>query len=169
MAALPIIAIAASAAGSIMQGMQKSQQAGAEQSAAQANAAYDTAAGKTAFMSAASQAAQGNRSGAEAIGSQAAAIGQSGSGIADASSQNVIRQSETNQRMDFLNKIYGGQVSQSQYNVQAQQQDYAAKVAGLNKQNAMYGGFMTAGTTALSGVAQYRMGTGGGQSTTPTL
>ena len=49
-----------------------------------------------------------------------------------------------------------------------QQQQYAAKVAGLNKQNAMYGGFMGAGTTALTGVSNYGMLNGWFLPTKPT-
>lgn len=167
MAALPFIAIAAMAAGSIMQGMQSSQNAGAQQQAAQANAQYDLEAGKTAAEAAASRGETQQRQGAEQVGEEAAAVGQSGTGIVNAAPS--IRQSETNSRMDFLNTIYGGQVQKYGYDVEAQQQEYAAKVAGLNKQNALYGGFFGAGTSALTGAANYGAGTGMFAPTTPTL
>jgi hypothetical protein len=140
--------------GDILEGFQQSRNYGSQQQAAFRNAAFDTAAGKTAFMTAADRGAAGLRTGAEEVGRQAAAIGESGSGIATASSQNVVRQSEKNQRMDFLNTIYGGQVQKYNYDEQSQEQEYMAKVAGLNKQNAMYGGFMNAGTDALTSVAK---------------
>jgi hypothetical protein len=162
MAILPILAIASmamAAASAAMEAQQKGQQYDAQKNAAQANATADRAAGNTAFMTAADRGASGLRSGAEAVGSQATAMGQSGSGVAGAGAQDVLRQSETNQRMDFLNTIYGGQVQKYGYDVQGQQQDYQAKVAGMNAQNARYGGFMNAGTAALqSGTNSYMGG-----------
>ena len=70
--------------------------------------------------------------------------------------------------MDFLNDIYGGQVARSGYMADAQQQEYAAKIAGMNRQNVMYGGFLSAGTTALTGVSNYGLARGWFLPTKPT-
>lgn len=158
MMALPFAAIGMQALGSIVSGFGNARNFGSQQQAAQANATYDFAAGKTAYMSAADRGATQIRQGEQAVGAQAAEVGQSGTGIVNAAPS--IRQSETNSRMDFLNTIYGGQVAKYGYDVEGQQQEYEAKVAGLNKQNAMYGGFLGAGTNLLTGGANYASGTG---------
>lgn len=134
--------------GSILSGFASARNFGSQQNVAEANAAYDVAAGKTAFMAAASRGATQIREGEQAVGEQAAAVGEAGTGIENAAPS--IRQSETNNRMSFLNTIYGGASQKYNYDAAAQQQQYLAKIAGLNKQNALVGGFLNAGTTALT-------------------
>jgi hypothetical protein len=169
MAALPFIAVAAMAAGAVMQGMQSSQNSTAQANAASSNATYDRQLGNLAGDTAAARGGTQLRQGAQNLGTEAAAIGESGSGVASGSSQDVLRQSETNARMDFLNTIYGGKVQKYADTVGAGQQDYMAEIDRRNAQSQMFGGFMNAGTTALTGANDYRMGTGGFGPTTPTL
>jgi hypothetical protein len=167
MAALPFAAAGTQAVGSILSGFGQARNFSEQQNVANANAAYDVAAGKTAFMAAASRGATQIREGEQAVGEQAAAVGQAGTGIQNAAPS--IRQSETNQRMDYLNTIYGGELAKSEYGAEAQQQQYAAKIAGMNRQNAIFGGFLNAGTSLLTSGNDYRSQTGLFAPTSPTL
>jgi hypothetical protein len=90
-----------------------------------------------------------------ALGEQAAAVAQSGTGFGGSNAL-LMRQSGANAELDALNARYEGALQSTSYRNKALGERYAAK-------NARIGGWIGAGTAAMDTVAKaYSMGFGGG-------
>jgi hypothetical protein len=155
MAAVLVAATAISAFGAIAKGSQESAAFGAQQQQAQYNAASERQQAQAAGAVGAEQEAAQRRKGALFLGEQAAAIGESGTGITSGSAQDVMRQSATFAAMDALNTRYEGQLRSKSFLNQSIADEYAAGVYGKSKQNAITGGYLGAGSAILSGAASY--------------
>lgn len=155
--ALAISSMAMTAFGAVTQGLQQSGQYKAQANAAEYNANTERDQARAAGAVGANNEAQQRRENALFAGKQFAAAGESGIGL-EGSASDVMRQSAKFAEMDALNKRYEGQIARTGYLNQAQNDEYAAKVYRRNANAAIYGGFLGAGTSILSGVADYSLG-----------
>lgn len=158
-AALPFIIIGITAMGSIMQGQQASQQASSQGQISQFNADASRQQAQVAGQIGAANEADARRKGALFLGSQAAALGESGIGL-EGSVSDVMKQSATFAAIDALNKRYEGQIQKRGLVNQSISDQYGADTYGRNASSSMYGGFLGAGTSILSGVSKYGQVTG---------
>lgn len=142
------------AAGAISQG---NRQSDAADSQAQANA-YNAS---VARQNAQTVAEQGNaneeaqrRHARVVMGSQRAAIAEAGIGT-EGSGGDLYEQSASNAEMDALNIRYGAQLQSTGFTNQAGLDDWQAQQNRRNASTAKVGGFINAGTSALTGYGSY--------------
>lgn len=137
------------------------QQAGEEKTAANYNATLEQQQAKQAENAGAANEAEALRKNSTAVGSQAAGFGESNIGTGR-TVEGVERQSQTYGRMDALNQWYAGEIEGTNAQNQANYQTYLARVAGQNQTNAVIGGGIGVGTSALMAGAKYGTYNSGG-------
>lgn len=113
--------------------------------ALQANAGAYRAEAATAADQGFQQESQIRREGAQRIGQETAAVGQSGTGYGGSNSR-LIAQNALNVQLDALNTRYKSQLQKWSYQAQASNLDYEARQARV-------GGFLNAGAALLKGAS----------------
>lgn len=148
---LGIVAMAGMGAmGSIMGGVQQSEQFKQAATANKYNETVLKQQGTQASNSAASNEATSIRRSSGDLGEQAAAFAESGVGTGGSTGQ-VERQSATNARMDQLNIWYGGELQRKSAFDAASLERYNELINKRNADSALISGFTGAGTKAVMG------------------
>lgn len=156
MAAAALIATAVlSGISAMAEASAASSQADAEKSAAEYNAATARDQAANAARAASANEDAKRRESAMRLGSQRAALTESGVDITSGTGADLMAQSTLNTEMDALNIRYQGKLQAKGYNDQAALDDMAASAAGKRKSSAWVTGGLKAGGSVLSGVGIY--------------
>jgi hypothetical protein len=153
--AIPFVLAAVAAVGALKSAQAQSQQADAAANAATYNALADNNRATVALQQGNANEEAQRRQAALALGSQTAAMAQSGTDLASGSALDLYKQSATNAELDALNVRYGAQLQaqglQSQGTLDAMQ----ATQNRSNASTAMSAGYLNAGAAALSAYGSY--------------
>lgn len=166
-AAIALIAsAAASAYGSYSQGQQQAQNYKAQAAVAARNAMLQRQQARTARQQAGAEEEAQRRQAAQFLGTQRAAIGQSGIGYGGSAGQ-LIEDSAIQAELDALNIRYGGEQQAQGLLEQARSSELESGLLRANAKQARAAGAMGAGTSLLSAGAQaYGSGLIGGAAKT---
>lgn len=146
---LPWISMAFTVVGALSQANTARQNAQAQSAAADYNAQVARNQAYSALQeSTAAQLAQRRRS-AQLLGSQRAAVAQSGVGFGG-STKDILEQSETLSELDVLNLAYEGEMKSRGYLGQADLEAFNASQARRNARSATTAGFINAGSAIAS-------------------
>jgi hypothetical protein len=115
-----------------------------------------------ALQQSAAQQGQQNRRTRQLMGEQRAAMAQSSTGFGG-TNEDLIDQTATLAELDMLNIAYEGQMRARGHRLQAQGDDYRARMAKYGAGNARRAGYFNAGRSLLSGFGGYARGSQMGQ------
>lgn len=154
MEAVMIASAAMSAIGSIQQANSQAASMRAQQQASDYNAAVMNQNAAVETQQAGQREEAQRRQARMILGSQRAAIAQSGGGM-EGSAADLVAQSARDAELDALTLRYEGQMRARGMGIQAEQETYQGRVAGANASRAMTAGYMGAAGSILSGVGNY--------------
>lgn len=160
MAHIPIMLLlagataAVGAAGAIKQGQAQAASYKSEQAAANYNATIQAQNATTARQQSNAREEVQRRQTRQFLGRQAAAIGQSGTGLGG-SNADVYGQSAANAELDALNIRYEGELDARGLLAQSELSRYSGKVAGMNAKSAKSGSYWSAASSLLNGASTY--------------
>lgn len=160
-AAVPFAAAAFQAAGSIFSGYSQSGNLKAQARVGEQNAQTADAFARNAQLEASANEDAQRRKSAGDMSRQTAALAENGIGLDSATAQDVTYQSALNSELDALNIRYAGQLKANQLYGEAANFRNEAAAARAGAKQAVIGGWLGAGASALSGYGSYLKGQAG--------
>lgn len=146
------------AAGAISSANANSANQKAAADAANYNATVDAQKADTVLQQSSVTQEQQRRKSAIYLGSQRAAVGESGIGLSEGSGFDITQQSAINSELDALNIQYEGNLNSRSMKQQGTLDVAAANNANANASSIKQAGYVSAGASILSGVGGYMQG-----------